>query len=215
MISIAIDGPAGSGKSTIAKLIAEKLDIEYIDTGAMYRAVALYKKENNLSLDQLIKNLNNINIDYKKGKIFLNEKDISNFIRTEEISKLASEISKNNSVREKLVDIQRNLSKSKSVVMEGRDIGSVVLPNANNKFYVDASPEIRAKRRYEQLKEKGISADLKNIEEDIIKRDKNDKTRKNSPLTLVKDAKYIDTSYMSIENVIDKIIKIVRSNNAL
>lgn len=215
MISIAIDGPAGSGKSTIAKLIAEKLDIEYIDTGAMYRAVALYKKENNLSLDQLIKNLNNINIDYKKGKIFLNEKDISNFIRTEEISKLASEISKNNSVREKLVDIQRNLAKSKSVVMEGRDIGSVVLPNANNKFYVDASPEIRAKRRYEQLKEKGISADLKNIEEDIIKRDKNDKTRKNSPLTLVKDAKYIDTSYMSIENVIDKIIKIVRSNNAL
>lgn len=215
MISIAIDGPAGSGKSTIAKLIAEKLDIEYIDTGAMYRAVALYKKENNLSLDQLIKNLNNINIDYKKGKIFLNEKDISNFIRTEEISKLASEISKNNSVREKLVDIQRNLSKSKSVVMEGRDIGSVVLPNADNKFYVDASPEIRAKRRYEQLKEKGISADLKNIEEDIIKRDKNDKTRKNSPLTLVKDAKYIDTSYMSIENVIDKIIKIVRSNNAL
>lgn len=215
MISIAIDGPAGSGKSTIAKLIAERLDIEYIDTGAMYRAVALYKKENNLSLDQLIKNLNNINIDYKKGKIFLNEKDISNFIRTEEISKLASEISKNNSVREKLVDIQRNLSKSKSVVMEGRDIGSVVLPNANNKFYVDASPEIRAKRRYEQLKEKGISADLKNIEEDIIKRDKNDKTRKNSPLTLVKDAKYIDTSYMSIENVIDKIIKIVRSNNAL
>ena len=215
MISIAIDGTAGSGKSTIAKLIAEKLDIEYIDTGAMYRAVALYKKENNLSLDQLIKNLNNINIDYKKGKIFLNEKDISNFIRTEEISKLASEISKNNSVREKLVDIQRNLSKSKSVVMEGRDIGSVVLPNANNKFYVDASPEIRAKRRYEQLKEKGISADLKNIEEDIIKRDKNDKTRKNSPLTLVKDAKYIDTSYMSIENVIDKIIKIVRSNNAL
>ncbi len=215
MISIAIDGPAGSGKSTIAKLIAEKLDIEYIDTGAMYRAVALYKKENNLSIDQLVKNLNKINIDYKKGKIFLNEKDISNFIRTEEISKLASEISKNDFVREKLVDIQRNLSKSKSIVMEGRDIGSVVLPNASNKFYIDASPAIRAKRRYEQLKEKGISADLKNIEEDILKRDKNDKTRKNSPLTLVEDAKYIDTSNMNIENVIDEIISVVRSNNAL
>ncbi len=215
MISIAIDGPAGSGKSTIAKLIAEKLDIEYIDTGAMYRAVALYKKENNLSIDQLVKNLNKINIDYKKGKIFLNEKDISNFIRTEEISKLASEISKNDFVREKLVDIQRNLSKSKSIVMEGRDIGSVVLPNASNKFYIDASPAIRAKRRYEQLKENGISADLKNIEEDILKRDKNDKTRKNSPLTLVEDAKYIDTSNMNIENVIDEIISVVRSNNAL
>ena len=215
MISIAIDGPAGSGKSTIAKLIAEKLDIEYIDTGAMYRAVALYKKENNLSIDQLVKNLNKINIDYKKGKIFLNEKDISNFISTEEISKLASEISKNDFVREKLVDIQRNLSKSKSIVMEGRDIGSVVLPNASNKFYIDASPAIRAKRRYEQLKEKGISADLKNIEEDILKRDKNDKTRKNSPLTLVEDAKYIDTSNMNIENVIDEIISVVRSNNAL
>ncbi|WP_455258532.1 (d)CMP kinase, partial [Peptoniphilus asaccharolyticus] len=140
MYSVAIDGPSGSGKSTIAKLLADKLNITYVDTGAMYRAIALHSKETGIEPVDFI---NEVEIDYHDDKVFLNGEDVSDKIRTEEISKLASKISKNLKVREFLVQKQREISKKRSVVMEGRDIGTVVLPEANYKFYLDAGVEVR------------------------------------------------------------------------
>lgn len=208
-MKIAIDGPAGSGKSTIAKKVAKILGIEYIDTGAMYRALAFYMNENNLSLQELKNEMDFINIEFKKERTFINGKDISDFIRTNEISSLASKVSKDKEIREKLVDLQRKLADKVSCVMEGRDITSVVLKDAEYKFYLDANPRVRAKRRLNDLKGKDSKITLDELVAEIEERDKRDKTRENSPLQITKDSNYIDTSEMTVEDVVNKILSYV------
>ncbi len=208
-MKIAIDGPAGSGKSTIAKKVAKTLGIEYIDTGAMYRALAFYMNENNLSLQELKNEMDLINIEFKKERTFINGKDISDFIRTNEISSLASKVSKDKEIREKLVDLQRKLADKVSCVMEGRDITSVVLKDAEYKFYLDANPRVRAKRRLNDLKGKDSKITLDELIAEIEERDKRDKTRENSPLQITKDSNYIDTSEMTVEDVVNKILSYV------
>lgn len=207
-MQIAIDGPAGSGKSTVAKKIAEKLNIIYIDTGAMYRAITLKLKD----IDKKIyeEACNNTNIEFINNKIFLDGKDVSSQIRSEEISKLTSDISKIDFVRKKLVSIQKEIADKNSVVMEGRDITTVVLPDADYKFYLSASPEIRAKRRTLQLKEKGLNAYYEEILRDIKKRDNNDIKRENSPLKVADDAIVIDSSNLTADESIEKILSYIR-----
>lgn len=207
-MQIAIDGPAGSGKSTVAKKIAEKLNIIYIDTGAMYRAITLKLKDIDKKYYQ--EACNNTNIEFINNKIFLDGKDVSSQIRSEEISKLTSDISKIDFVRKKLVSIQKEIADKNSVVMEGRDITTVVLPDADYKFYLNASPEIRAKRRTLQLKEKGLNADYKEIIRDIKKRDNNDIKRENSPLKVADDAIVIDSSNLTADESIEKILSYIR-----
>lgn len=209
-MQIAIDGPAGSGKSTVAKKIAEKLNIIYIDTGAMYRAITLKLKDIDKKYYQ--EACNNTNIEFINNKIFLDGKDVSSQIRSEEISKLTSDISKIDFVRKKLVSIQKEIADKNSVVMEGRDITTVVLPDADYKFYLNASPEIRAKRRTLQLKEKGLNADYEAILRDIKKRDNNDIKRENSPLKVADDAIVIDSSNLTAEESIEKILSYIRWN---
>ena len=208
-MKIAIDGPAGSGKSTIAKKVAKTLGIEYIDTGAMYRALAFYMNENNFSLQELKNEMDLINIEFKKERTFINGKDVSDFIRTNEISSLASKVSKDKEIREKLVDLQRKLADKVSCVMEGRDITSVVLKDAEHKFYLDANPRVRAKRRLNDLKGKDSKITLDELIAEIEERDKRDKTRENSPLQITKDSNYIDTSEMTVEDVVNKILSYV------
>ncbi|RVU54943.1 (d)CMP kinase [Anaerosphaera multitolerans] len=213
MLSIAIDGPAGSGKSTLAKLLAEELNIEYIDTGAMYRAIALKSINlNKRTYNEIRSMLSDTTIDFINGKIYLDNEDVSDLIRTEEISKLASDISKIDIVRKKLVDIQRNIALRKSVVMEGRDIGTVVLKDADYKFFLTASIEARAKRRYKQLLDNGIDTDLKSIKEEIAKRDYNDENRENSPLIKADDAIFLDNSNMNLEDNLNFMLKVIRGN---
>ncbi len=208
-MKIAIDGPAGSGKSTIAKKLASKLNIEYIDTGAMYRALAYYMNQNNLPLEELKINMETLNIEFKEEKTFINGKDISDFIRTNEVSSLASKISKDKDIREKLVDLQRKLADKVSCVMEGRDITSVVLKDAEYKFYLDANSKVRAIRRKNDLKGKDKDISLDKLIEEIEERDLRDKTRENSPLKLTEDSIYIDTSYMDVNEVVDKIMSYI------
>lgn len=207
MYSVAIDGPSGSGKSTIAKLLAEALGITYVDTGAMYRAVALYAKDSNETPTEF---LNKIDIDYKDNSVFLNGKDVSDEIRSEEISKLASEISKKSEVRDFLVSKQREISKKRSVVMEGRDIGTVVLPNAEYKFYLDAGVEIRATRRYKQLLEKKEKVCFEQVLEDIKKRDFNDMNRKNSPLKKAYGAILVDNAQLNLDETLEAMLSVIR-----
>lgn len=207
-MQIAIDGPAGSGKSTVAKKIAEKLNIIYIDTGAMYRAITLKLKDIDKKYYQ--EACNNTNIEFINNKIFLDGKDVSSQIRSEEISKLTSDISTIDFVRKKLVSIQKEIADKNSVVMEGRDITTVVLPDADYKFYLNASPEIRAKRRTLQLKEKGLNADYEEIIRGIKKRDNNDIKRENSPLKVADDAIVIDSSNLTAEESIEKILSYIR-----
>lgn len=207
-MQIAIDGPAGSGKSTVAKKIAEKLNIIYIDTGAMYRAMTLKLKDIDKKFYE--EACNNTNIEFINNKIFLDGKDVSSQIRSEEISKLTSDISKIDFVRKKLVSIQKEIADKNSVVMEGRDITTVVLPDADYKFYLNASSEIRAKRRTLQLKEKGLNADYEEILRDIKKRDNNDIKRENSPLKVADDAIVIDSSNLTAEESIEKILSYIR-----
>ncbi|EGY76441.1 (d)CMP kinase [Peptoniphilus indolicus] len=207
MYSVAIDGPSGSGKSTIAKLLADKLDITYVDTGAMYRAIALYSKKTGCEPDGF---LYDIEIDYRDNKVFLNGEDVSDKIRSEEISKLASNISKDLKVREFLVQKQREISQKRSVVMEGRDIGTVVLPNANYKFYLDAGVDIRAKRRYKQLLEKGEDVEFDKVLSDLRDRDFNDMNRENSPLVMAEGAIFIDSADLTLEETLEKMFNIVR-----
>ncbi|MDY2986320.1 MAG: (d)CMP kinase [Peptoniphilus sp.] len=207
MYSVAIDGPSGSGKSTIAKLLADKLNITYVDTGAMYRAIALYSKETGFEPDEF---LYDIEIDYRDNKVFLNGEDVSDKIRSEEISKLASNISKDLKVREYLVQKQREISKKRSVVMEGRDIGTVVLPDAKYKFYLDAGVDIRAKRRYKQLLEKGEDVEFTKVLNDLKDRDFNDINRENSPLYMAEGAIFIDSADLTLEETLEKMFNNVR-----
>ncbi|MBE2989861.1 (d)CMP kinase [Sneathia sp. DSM 16630] len=207
---IAVDGPSGSGKSSISKEIAKKLNIQYLDTGAMYRLLALYLEENNLEFSKEV--LKDFDIKQSGETFYLNGVDVSKKIRTNDISKKASDISKIKEVREYMVDLQRKISKSHSVILDGRDISTVVFPNADFKIFLTASVEVRAKRRF--LQDKTLSYDK--ILEDIQKRDYQDMNRKNSPLRIAKGATVIDTSQMTKEQVIQKIISLVKGGqNAL
>lgn len=219
MYSIAIDGPAGAGKSTIAKKIAEKLGFVYVDTGAMYRAMGLYFYRNNIDLgnEKLIREACmhiDITIEYSSNEqqVILNGENVNALIRTEAAGKMASSCAVLKDVRLKLVDLQRKLSEKTDVIMDGRDIGTYVLPDANIKIYLTASSEERAKRRYNELREKGIPCELEQIEKDIILRDKNDMNREFAPLRQADDAILIDSSYMSVDEVIQKIISIYEEN---
>ncbi|MBS5881168.1 MAG: (d)CMP kinase [Lachnoanaerobaculum sp.] len=218
MSSIAIDGPAGAGKSSIAKALSKRLGYIYIDTGAMYRAVALFFVENNVSdgtdsrIESLLDKLE-ISIKYEDGaqKVILNGEDVTDKLRLEEIGKLASKFSAIGSVREKLVALHRKLAQKENVVMDGRDIGTVVLPNADLKIYLSASSKVRAKRRYLELLEKGhTDLDINEIEDEIIKRDEADMNREISPLKQADDAYYLDSSDMTLEEVVSKILSMVK-----
>lgn len=216
IIKVAIDGPAGAGKSSIAKAVAEKTGFVYIDTGAMYRAVALYTILHKLptSGDELEKAIDKIKIDIEyneKGQVLiLCGEDVTSRIREADVSIVASDVATVPAVRLKLVDIQRRLAENHSVIMDGRDIGTYVLPDAEVKIFLTASVEERAKRRFMQLKENGETEDIEKIKKDIAYRDKNDSERKFAPLRQAEDAIYIDTSDMTMQKVIEKIYKIIR-----
>lgn len=215
--SVAIDGPAGAGKSTIAKQIAKKMSYIYVDTGAMYRAMALFLLRSGVDandsneISEKCKQAD-ITIAYKNSEqiVLLNGEDVNNFIRTEEVGNMASISSSNIDVRLKLVELQRKLAKTDHVIMDGRDIGTYVLPDANVKVFLTASSIVRAKRRFDELKEKGVPCDLETIENDIIERDERDMNRKMAPLKQADDAILIDSSAMTIEEVIDTIIKLCK-----
>ncbi|MCQ2554795.1 MAG: (d)CMP kinase [Clostridia bacterium] len=213
---IAIDGPSGAGKSTVAKTVAKVLGIEYIDTGAMYRAIGLKMVRLGIPFvedEALLKMLEETDIDFAYGKVFLDGEDVSGLIRTNEISKAASDCSAFKSVRVKLVEIQQGLGKKKSIIMEGRDICTVVLTDAEFKYFLTASAEERARRRYKELVEKDPSADYDDILRQINERDYNDSHREVDPLRQAEDAILIDSSDMSIDEVVDFIVKRVEKYN--
>lgn len=209
---IAVDGPSGAGKSTIAKAVAAKLNIEYIDTGAMYRAIGYKVANSGVSVDdtKAIEDLiATTDIDLIEGRIMLDGSDVSDKIRTPEISMMASKCSAIPAVREKLVEIQREMGRRKSVIMDGRDIGTNVLKDAEYKIYLTASAEERAQRRYKELVEKGESQTYEEVLEDIIQRDHNDMTRELNPLRKADDAIEIDSTGMNIDQVVAEMLKIV------
>ena len=216
--SIAIDGPGGAGKSTIAKIIAKKLGCVYIDTGAMYRAVGLFavrKGIDTLDADALQKVLHEIEIDIEnvggEMKIFLCGEDVSDKIRTPEISMAASNVARAVPVRLKLVELQRKLAEKSSVIMDGRDIGSYVLPNADAKIYLTADVEDRARRRYDELILKGQQVDFDEVLEDMKKRDFNDSNRDFAPLCKAEDALLVDTTGLELEQSVEKLFEIIMS----
>lgn len=209
ILNIAIDGPAGSGKSTAAKKLAEALGIEYIDTGAMYRAVAYKAIESGTALDDddAVKDmLKNTEIDFFGGNVYLDGEDVSGKIRQPEISKAASTVSQLAACRSRLTELQRQIASSKSIVMDGRDIGTNVLPNADYKFYVTASPEKRAERRLAELKEKGSEFTFKEVLKDINDRDSKDMNRALNPLKKADDATEIITDDLDIEGTTQKLM---------
>lgn len=204
---IAIDGPSGSGKSTIAQKLSEILKIDYLNTGSMYRACSLYFLENNINEDSKVSYkdiLKNIDIYFENQRIFLNGKDVTETIRNEEVTKNVSWVSSIKEVREFLVESQRKIAKKHSFILDGRDIGTVVFPDAKYKFYITASAFIRAKRRYDQGE---IDKSLEEIEKDMIKRDNFDSTREISPLRKADDAIEIDSSNLTIDQTVDFILK--------
>ena len=211
---IAIDGPAGAGKGTIAKLVGEKLNLVKIDTGATYRCVALNMINKGVKLEdepKIKEILDKINIEINtRGEIFLNKENVTDRIRQNDVNDLVSPVSAIPIVRKKLVDIQRKIAEGKNVIMEGRDIGTVVFPNANVKIYLDATAEERAKRRVLQNEEKGIPTSYQEVLEKIKERDKRDSTREISPLKKADDAIYIDSTNLNIEQVVKEIINIVK-----
>jgi len=212
-IRIAIDGPSGAGKSTIAKRVAKELGIDYIDTGAMYRAVAYKVLHNQIDLndvESIKKMLSETNIDFINGNIILDDEIINDKIRTHEISRMASDVSALQVVRDKLVALQRKMGQHKSVVMDGRDIGTNVLIDAEYKFFVTATASERARRRWLELLEKGEKVELKQVEADIINRDNNDSMRELNPLRKAEDAIELDTTGMTIEEVTDEILEVIK-----
>lgn len=210
---VAIDGPAGSGKGTIAKILADTLNLVYIDTGATYRCVALAVIENNIDYkdeEQVVELAKSLDIKFdEKGKTFLNGKDVSDKIRSKEVSKIVSPVSSNVKLRELMVDIQRNMASNNDVIMEGRDITTVVFPNANFKFYLDADLNERAKRRFEQNKLSGIEMSMDEIIDNIKKRDYNDMHKEVGSLIRTDEQIYIDSTNLTIDEVVDKMIKII------
>ena len=218
---VAVDGPAGSGKGTITKLVGEKENLIYIDTGALYRCVTLSMLRKNIGLEDLGKIqeiLNTINIEFKKQddqkKVYLNGEDVSKEIREAAVNKFVSQVSHVVIVREAITDLSRKIAGGKQVIMEGRDIGTNVFPNADVKIYLDATPEERARRRQKQNEEKGINIPFEEIVENIKFRDHNDKTSPVAPLKQAEDAVYIDSSNMTIEEVVEKVIEIINQKRS-
>ena len=215
--NIAIDGPAGAGKSTIAKKVAKKLSYIFVDTGAMFRAMALYcirngvNKEDEAAVSAACEQIE-VSISYENGEqqVLLNGENVNGFIRTEEVGNTASSISVYGKVREKLLELQRRLAASQNVIMDGRDIGTCVLPNAQVKIYLTASVETRGKRRFLELQEKGQECNLEEICEDIRDRDYRDMHREIAPLKQAEDAVLVDSSHMTIEEVVETILELVK-----
>ena len=213
--NIAVDGPAGAGKSTIAKLVAKELGFVYVDTGAMYRAMALYflrKGVDPKEAEEIGRSCPEVDVTirYQEGvqQVLLNGEDVSGLIRTEEVGNMASAVSGYMPVREKLVELQKQLAAKENVIMDGRDIGTCVLPDAQVKIYLTASVATRAKRRYDELTAKGTQCNLEEIEKDIEDRDYRDMHRETSPLKQAKDAGLVDSSEMNIDEVVDAIYQI-------
>ena len=213
---VAIDGPAGSGKGTITKLVGEKTGLINIDTGAMYRCVTLYMLRNNINLEEtekINKMLNEIDIEFKKeneiDKVYLNKEDVTKEIRSKAVNEFVSQVSHVVEIRENITNLSRKVAEGKNVIMEGRDIGTNVFPNADIKIYLDATPEERANRRMKQNEEKGIDMSYEEVLKNIKFRDNNDKTSKVAPLKQAKDAIYIDTTDMTIPEVVEKITNLV------
>lgn len=212
--NIAIDGPAGAGKSTIARLAAKRLGFVYVDTGAMYRAIALYflrkgiRPEDVQTIASLVQGAE-ITIRYVDGtqQVILNGEDVSGQIRTEEVGNMASAISAIPAVRAHLLELQRNLAASANVIMDGRDIGTCILPDADVKIFLTASTSVRAMRRYRELQEKGMMCNLEEIEQDIIERDARDMNRETAPLKQAEDAMLLDSSDMTLEQVVQAILE--------
>lgn len=206
---IAVDGPAGAGKSTVSKLCAARLGYTYIDTGAMYRAVALKVIQSGKTLDEnLIKDIE-IALD-ESGKVFLDGVDVTKEIRTPEVSRGASDVAKFGFVRKKLTELQRDMAKRGKVIMDGRDIGTQVLPNADLKIFLTATVDERAKRRFLELKAKNFAADLEQIKKDIALRDKQDSEREIAPLAQAKDAILLDSTNLSVEQVVEEILRLAQ-----
>ena len=214
-IVIAIDGPSSAGKGTVAKIVAQKLGFKYLDTGAMYRCVALTLKNNEVDINdesEISEILNNTKIklssdNNKSLKVELNGKDVSKEIRTPEISRLSSDIATKKSVRSYLLGLQREFAKNTNIVAEGRDMGTLVFADADVKFFIDASVEVRTNRRYLQLQQAGIKTDIKNLRKDIENRDYQDKNREIAPLHPAINAVIIDTTNLEIDQVVDIILK--------
>ncbi len=214
---VAIDGPSGAGKSSIAKLLAKKMGIIYLDTGALYRAIALYMLNNDIDVHNeglVFENLKNINIDIEYDndtqKVLLNKEDVSLLIRENRVSLATSRVASYKAVREFLIDTQRQIAKENSVLMDGRDIGTVVLPDATVKIFMVASPEVRARRRMLELENKGEKIDFESILADINKRDFDDSNRKEAPLKQAEDAFLVSTDDCTIEEVCNRIIDIIK-----
>ncbi len=217
-MNIAIDGPAGAGKSTIAKKVAKELGFIYVDTGAMYRSLALYfirqgiDKDDEDKISEAVKDCN-VTIKYVDGQqqVLLNDENVTGLIRTEEVGNMASASSVYASVRSKLLDLQRSLAANNDVIMDGRDIGTQVLPEAQVKVFLTASVDERASRRYKELVEKGLNPELNKIKKDIEERDYRDSHRENSPLRQADDATYVDSSDMSIDEVVSTIVDLCKN----
>ena len=219
--SIALDGPGGAGKSSIAKQVAKLRGIVYVDTGAMYRAIALYMLKNNVDIhseETVVSQLENVDIklEYRDGAqcVILNGEDVSTQIRTNEVSMTASVTSAYKQVRAFLMDTQRNVAKTTSVIMDGRDIGTVVLPDAEIKIFIVADPEERAKRRYKELIERGQNVPFEEVLKDIIQRDYNDENRAEAPLRQAEDAIRLDTSLLDFEQSYNAVLEIAKNKMA-
>lgn len=220
MFNVAIDGPAGAGKSTIAKIVAGDMDFIYVDTGAMYRAMALSCLRNGIDIrdeEAVVRQCEGITVslNYENGEqqVILDGENVNAYIRTEEVSQTTSAISVYEGVREKLLMLQRQLGREHNVVMDGRDIGTNVLKDAQVKIYLTASVKTRARRRYEELAAKGTACSLEEIEKDIEQRDYRDMHREIAPLRQAEDAVYLDTSELSIQQVTEKIKEIIKSRS--
>lgn len=215
--NIAIDGPAGAGKSTIAKRVAREISFIYVDTGAMYRAIALYFLKHHVSPkkeEEVKKACDQIRIqicyENQEQQVFLNGENVTPYLRTEEVGNMASVSSANPMVRQKLLDLQREIARKENVLMDGRDIGSHVLPDAPLKIYLTASVQTRAERRYQELTEKGMVCDLEEIKRDIEQRDDRDMHRETAPLVQAEDAVLIDSSDLTIDQVVQRILELYR-----
>lgn len=210
---IAIDGPSGAGKSTVSKIIAERLGFQFLDTGALYRATALHLRRKGIepesSDSEIHKALNGVTINFKNGRVFLNGEDVSEEIRTTEAGHYASVFSAKKAVRDFLLQIQRDAALENDIVAEGRDMTTVVFPNAWKKFFLDASEQGRAKRRYLQLKEKGMDITMQEALRDVMERDKRDSSRDIAPLKRADDAIYIDTTDLNLEEVLKKVLEAI------